>query len=151
MKIFNSDFEMKLRILLLSSQTKCALSKEEIVDLDFITIYSADFGIGTENLHGDNNFKYGEFASRQELAWRAIQKLVVEGLVTVVTQDGFSYKISAEGLKYANSFENAYSADYRETARKVFQKYSNVSEKEISAEIDKKAVDSAWRLKSCTT
>lgn len=76
--------------------------------------------------------------------------MVTEGLVTVVTQDGFSYKISAEGMKYANSFENAYAADCRETARKVFQKYSNVSEKEISAEIDKKAMESARRLKSCT-
>lgn len=151
MKIFNSDFEMKLRILLLLSQTKRALSKEEIVDLDFITIYSADFGIGTGNLHGENNFKYGEFASRQELAWTAIKKLVVEGLVTVVTQNGFSYKISVAGLNYANSFENAYAADYRETARNVFQKYANVAEKEISAEIDKKAVESARRLKSCIT
>ena len=69
MKIFNSDFEMELRILLLLSQTKRALSKEEIVNYDFITIYSADFGIGEENLHGDNRYKYGEFASRQELCW----------------------------------------------------------------------------------
>ena len=46
MKIFNSDFEMQLRVLLLLSQTKRALSREEIVDYDFITIYSADFGVG---------------------------------------------------------------------------------------------------------
>ena len=144
MKIFNSDFEMKLRILLLLSQTKRALSREEIVHLDFITIYSADFGIGEENLHGDNNFKYGEFASRLELAWAAIKQLVVEGLVSVVTKDGFSYKISADAL------ESAYSAEYRDTARKVIQQYSNYSEKEIRSEIDKKAIESARRMKSCT-
>lgn len=150
MKIFNSDFEMKLRILLLLSQTKRALSREEIVHLDFITIYSADFGIGEENLHGDNNFKYGEFASRLELAWAAIKQLVVEGLVSVVTKDGFSYKISAAGLQYTNALESAYSAEYRDTARKVIQQYSNYSEKEIRSEIDKKAIESARRMKSCT-
>lgn len=151
MKIFNSDFEMQLRILLLLSQTRRALAKEEIIDLDFITIYSADFGIGTENLHGDNHFKYGEFASRQELAWNAIRQLVVEGSIAVVTSDGFSYKISAEGLKCANSLESAYSMDYRETARQVFQKYSNYSEKDLSSEIDKRAIESARRTKPCIT
>lgn len=151
MKIFNSDFEMKLRVLLLLSQTKRALSREEIVNFDFITIYSADFGVGEENLHGDNKFKYGEFASRQELCWIALKQLVVDGLVTVVTKDGFSYKISAAGLQYANDMESAYSIEYREIARKVFAQYSNYSEKETRSEIDKKAIDSARRIKACTT
>lgn len=151
MKIFNSDFEMKLRVLLLLSQTKRALSREEIVNFDFITIYSADFGVGEENLHGDNKFKYGEFASRQELCWIALKQLVVDGLVTIVTKDGFSYKISAAGLQYANDMESAYSIEYREIARKVFAQYSNYSEKETRSEIDKKAIDSARRIKACTT
>ena len=151
MKIFNSDFEMQLRVLLLLSQTKRALSKEEIVNFDFITIYSADFGVGEENLHGDNKFKYGEFASRQELCWVALKQLVVDGLVTVVTKDGFSYKISATGLQYANDMESAYSIEYRDIARKVFTQYSNYSEKEIRSEIDKKAIESARRMKACTT
>lgn len=151
MKIFNSDFEMQLRVLLLLSQTKRALSKEEIVNFDFITIYSADFGVGEENLHGDNKFKYGEFASRQELCLVALKQLVVDGLVTVVTKDGFSYKISATGLQYANDMESAYSIEYREIARKVFTQYSNYSEKEIRSEIDKKAIESARRMKACTT
>ena len=151
MKIFNSDFEMQLRVLLLLSQTKRALSKEEIVNFDFITIYSADFGVGEENLHGDNKFKYGEFASRQELCWVGLKQLVFDGLVTVVTKDGFSYKISATGLQYANDMESAYSIEYREIARKVFTQYSNYSEKEIRSEIDKKAIESARRMKACTT
>ena len=109
MKIFNSDFEMELRILLLLSQTKRALSKEEIVNYDFITIYSADFGIGEENLHGDNRYKYGEFASRQELCWIALKQLVLDGFVTVITKDGFSYKISSVGLNYTKAMESAYS------------------------------------------
>lgn len=151
MKIFNSDFEMRLRILLLLSQTKRALSKEEIVNFDFITIYSADFGIGEENLHGDNKFKYGEFASREELAWVALKQLVVDGLVSVMTNDGFSYKISAEGLKYVNAMESAYSVEYRRIAREVMQKYINNSEQAVSAEIDKNAMKSARRMRSCTT
>lgn len=151
MKIFNSDFEMELRILLLLSQTKRALSREEIVNYDFITIYSADFGIGEENLHGDNKYKYGEFASRQELCWIAIKQLVLDGFVTVITKDGFTYKISAAGLDYTKTMESAYSIEYREIARNVFQKYTNYSEKEMCLEIDKKAIESARRMRSCTT
>ena len=151
MKIFNSDFEMELRILLLLSQTKRALSREEIVNYDFITIYSADFGIGEENLHGDNKYKYGEFASRQELCWIAIKQLVLDGLVTVITKDGFTYKISAAGLDYTKTMESAYSIEYREIARNAFQKYANYSAKEMRSEIDKKAIESARRMRSCTT
>ncbi len=150
MKIFNSIFEIRLRILLLLSQTKRALYKDEIVNMDFITVYSADFGIGEENLHGDNSFKYGEFASRHELVWEALKELVVDGLITVVTKDGFCYKISAEGKKYINSLESVYSVQYRKTAREVYKKYSDLSAKEISEEIDKKAIESARRVKSCT-
>ena len=143
--IFNTAFEMKLRIILLLSQTKQALSMEEIVDYDFITIYSKDFGIGSENLHGDNDFKYSEFASRQELAWLAIKELVVEGTITVMTDKGFYYKISDQGLKYANSLESAYSIQYRETARQVLQKYAGCSENEVSNVINAKAIQSVRR------
>ena len=80
-----------------------------------------------------------------------MKQLVVDGLVTVVTKDGFSYKISATGLQYANDMESAYSIEYREIARKVFAQYSNYSEKEIRSEIDKKAIESARRMKACTT
>lgn len=151
MKIFNSDFEMKLRVLLLLSQTKRELSKEEIVNFDFISIYSAEFGIGEDNLHGDNKFKYGEFASRQELCWMALKQLVVEGLVTVVTNDGFSYKISETGIQYTNDMESTYSIEYRDIAQKVFLQYSDYSEKEIRSEIDQKAIESARRMNACIT
>ena len=80
-----------------------------------------------------------------------MKQLVVDGLVTVVTKDGFSYKISAAGLQYANAMESVYSIEYRGVARKAFAKYFNYSEKEIRSEIDKKAIESARRIKVCTT
>ena len=43
-KLFNSLFEMQLRILLLLSQEEVsAMSMDRIVALDFITIYGAEF------------------------------------------------------------------------------------------------------------
>jgi len=146
-KLFNSVFEMKLRVLLLLSQTKRQLSKEEIVDYDFITVYCVDFGLGDENLHGDSSFKYGEFASRQELVWLALKELVVDGEVTVVPKDGFYYKISPEGMKTVNSMESTYSVQYRATARKVLEKYAHYSENELGKEIETKALASVRRKK----
>jgi hypothetical protein len=140
--LFNSTFEMELRVLLLLSQTRRALSKEEIVDFDFITIYSADYGIGEENLHGENRFKFGEFASRNEAVTEALKETVTNGLVSVKAAKGFYYCISQSGLEYVNSLENAYSVEYRETARKVLQQYANYSEDEIHKEIMKSAAES---------
>lgn len=149
MTIFNSDFEVSLRILLLLSQTRRALSKEEIVNFDFITVYSADFGIGDENLHGDNGFKYGEIASRQEKARIALKQLVVKGLISVDTNNGFQYSITHEGMRFANAMESTYSAEYKRIASEVMIRYSNYSDTEVSMEIDKNAVASARGMKSC--
>ena len=79
------------------------------------------------------------------MAWEALKQLVIDGLISVATNNGFSYKISAAGLAYANKMESAYSMEYREIARVIFQKFSNYSEKELSLEIDKKAIKSARR------
>ena len=134
-KLYNSVFEMQLRILLLLSQTRRLLSKDEIVDFDFITLSSADFSIGAENLHGYSEYRYGEFASRHELVGDALKDLVVDGLIAVVPQGGFFYKITSAGLKYVNSLESTYSVQYREIARQAFRKYENKSEAEIEKDI----------------
>ena len=65
-KLFNSTFEVSLRLMLLLSVTgDVPMTVDRIAAYDVITIYSRDFGLSEEVLHGDNEFGLSEFASRR--------------------------------------------------------------------------------------
>lgn len=67
-KLFNSPFEMSLRItLLLAAAPKEKFSVDRIMGLDFISCYAADFNMPYANLHGDNGYRYGEIVGRRLL------------------------------------------------------------------------------------
>ena len=80
--ILGSQFEASLRILLLleAVQNK-TLTAGAIVALDYITVYSHDFGFSESNLHGESKYRFGEFASRRQTILSALKQLVLDGLV----------------------------------------------------------------------
>lgn len=119
--ILGSQFETSLRILLLlEAMHGEALSEIVIAELDFITAYSQDFGITESNLHGDNKYRFGEFASRSAMVRSAIKQLVLDRLVEVLqTAGGFNYKLSDEGLEFVSALSTEYADTYYETAIQV--------------------------------
>lgn len=135
-KLFNSPFEMELRTLLLLSQN-CneAYSVDRIVALDFISCYSADFNIPFGNLHGQNNFKYGEISNRRMLVQEAVKSLVVKGLATVEVNKGYSFVISEQGNTYAHKMKSDYAKEYKAIAKAVVKKYRKDSDEGILVEI----------------
>ena len=65
-ELFNSTFEVSLRLMLLLSTTgDIPMTVDRIAAYDVMTIYSRDFGLSDEVLHGDNEFGLSEFASRR--------------------------------------------------------------------------------------
>lgn len=65
-KLFNTSFEMAMRILLLTScLPEMCFSRTRLVVLDFMSCYAKNFDLLSRNLHGDNDFMYAEMASRQ--------------------------------------------------------------------------------------
>ena len=61
-KLFNSTFEMELRILLLLLENGGKqYTVDRIVAIDFITCYSSDFSLPYGNLHGENSYKFGGY------------------------------------------------------------------------------------------
>ena len=55
--VFNSTFEVSLRLLLLLSESgDKGLSIDRIATYEFITIYSRYFGLSDKVLHGENEF-----------------------------------------------------------------------------------------------
>ena len=54
-EVFNTSFEVSLRILIILNIVKIRLSIDRISALDFISIYGKDFGVSKYNLHGNNS------------------------------------------------------------------------------------------------
>lgn len=140
-KLFNSVFEIELRILLLlSTGRKRYYSIERIVALDFIICYAECFQFPYENLHGDNNYMYGELSNRRYLVTEAVKKLVTKGLAEVITDFGYRFCVSAVGKKYVRSLESTYAVEYRKIAEDVVKAFSKHTDKELDASIQENAI-----------
>ena len=130
--LFNSTFEMELRVaLLLCVRAKQPCSLERLLALDFISCYAGSFGFTETNLHGDNSFMYSELSSRRELLREAIKPLVYRGVVEPLINRGYLYQITDAGSKYVLSLESEYSREYREIAELVINELSNYSDEEL--------------------
>ena len=140
-RIYNSGFEIEPRIVLIADNYPLSSFTEDLfVAIDFITVYSGDFIIGTKNLHGDNGFKFSEITARRQSIHEAVKKLVLEGFLTVEIREGFSYRISELGKRYAKSFESTYAIQYRNNLLSVSEKYLDYDEKALAKLITEKAL-----------
>lgn len=138
--LFNTPFEMELRILIVLSQTSDVCTTDRILSYDFMACYSAEFKLNDTNLHGINNYKFGEIASRKELVTEAIKSLVVKGLVRVEIKDGYYFIISDMGQIYINRFESAYAMEYRNNVKSVVEAYGDKEDKELLRTIQKNSI-----------
>lgn len=140
-KLFNSPFEMGLRIIILLAESpREKFSVDRIIGLDFISCYAADFGMPYANLHGDNGYRYGEIAGRRILVQEAVKKLVTQGLIDVTVDRGYMFSISKSGKKYAGSLNTDYAKEYRTVAKAAAVKYKDNTDARILATIQSKAV-----------
>jgi len=145
--VFNTLFEVSLRsLLVLETSRNRNITSDMIAAIDFITVYGKDFGIGDDNLHGDNSFKFSEFAVRRDNVNKAVRQLALDGFVTVtVKQNGFAYSINDVGIKYCTKFENEYAESFRTLARKTWEIVSLKSEREVIELINRRSVSSVKR------
>ena len=72
--IFNSPFELSLRIMILMRVRKSRVTVDWLSCLDFVTTYGKDFGISEFNLHGDNEYRFSEYAAKREIIGIADRK-----------------------------------------------------------------------------
>lgn len=139
---FNSNTEIALRILLSLYASEENLSVDELVILDFVTIYAKDFGIKTYNLHGDNKSKESEFAARRQQVKEAIRFLVTQDYVDVEeAENGFLFSINANGTALCDSMESTYAADYTAAAIKAAEYAKTHGLETVLSDINRKALD----------
>ena len=140
-RLFNSVFEMELRILLLlSTGRKKKYTIERIVELDFIICYAESFQFPYENLHGDNNYMYGELSNRRFLVREAVKELVTKGLIEVNICDGYQFNISETGRKYIKKLKSTYATQYLMIAVEVVKTFSRLSYEQLAASIRENAI-----------
>lgn len=140
-KVFNTTFEISMRLLLVLSLTKKrGLTLDNLATADFITNYSKEFGLSDNNLHGDNEFSFSEFSTRRSLAQDAIKQLVLEGMIEVsYSTDGFRYSISERGQAFSNTLTSDYTTEYRLYAKKAIVYMDSKNEKELLNLISREA------------
>lgn len=131
-QIFNTNFEISRKILLLLSVVDRELDVDIITTLDLITTYSKNYDLGNENLHGDNRLSFSEVTARRELISKSLKELAFKRLIDVLhSNNGFIYKINQNGLKLCNSMSSIYSIEYLREAKRISEKLRNKSNQEI--------------------
>lgn len=138
--LFNTTFEISIRVLLLLSKYHQPISFERILVTDFITTYGCDFEISDTNLNGDNSYRFSEFIARRELIQRAIKKLVLQGLIQPSKDNlGFVYELSNDGKQLIPKFVSVYAEKYIQTANNTVEYLQGKSETELLKEINKRS------------
>lgn len=120
--VFNTVFEMFLHVLLILFQDDDrSFSLDEIVLIDFIASYSADFGIGGTNLHSNNPLRYSELTAKRHLVDKGIKKALFDGLLFFVADrnNGFTYQISETGYDFVCKLETSYSNEFQKNAKEA--------------------------------
>lgn len=108
-KLFNSNFENSLRLLILLDEFVMPKSVDMLYDADFMSAYGATFHLSQNDLNGENPYMFSEFASRRGVVRMALKELVLDGFVVPVKLDkGFAYTISSDGEEYCQSLESDY-------------------------------------------
>lgn len=141
--VFNSTFEMELRVLLLmSAAKKKAYSIERIVSLDFIVCYAGYFQLPYLNPQGDNQYMFSELASRRERLQEAVKGLVVQGLLNVEMDNGCAFSITDAGSKYIRKLKSEYALQYKAIAADAIKRFKDYSDLQLDHMINDSAVKS---------
>jgi len=137
-RLFNSTFENSLRLLILLDEYDLPKTLDMLYVVDFMSLYSATFGITDQNLNGDNEYKFSVFASHRESVKEALKELVLNGTAHAVSyNNGLSYIITPEGEDFCTSLDSDYAKEYRKNAKAVIKVAGNRSERTLISAVYK--------------
>lgn len=111
--LYNSPVEIGARIVLLLAGLARKLDLDELIFLDYASIYSGDFQ-GEPSLHPVLLNRLTELVRRREIFPGAIKLFTSKGLMTSqVDEQGVRYFITKEGSAFAAKLTTEYHADFR--------------------------------------
>lgn len=123
MKIFNTEFEVSMRILLLLNEFSIPLDVDKILYLDYFTINANNYGISRININGNGMYMINELTVQYSLIKSSVKSLVLQGFIDVRnTNEGYMYIINSEGKSLCNEMTSDYSKLYKENAKATYNK-----------------------------
>lgn len=143
-EVLNTSFEISIRIMLiLEAAYDHPLTTDMLTAADFITVHGKEFGVFDTNLHGDNIFKFSEFAVRRDMIQSATKSLALDGLILIRhTESGFAYILSQGGIDYCKRLNSEYAVEYRAFVKKTLRYLENKNEQTVLKAINKLSIKS---------
>lgn len=139
--VFNTQFEVSLRILIILDVTQIRLSIDRISALDFISIYGRDFGVSEYNLHGDNDYRFSEYASKREIISQSVKYLVMMSYILPhCNKSGFTYSISKSGTSICRALNDEYAENYAANAKRTHNMFLSYSDRKLIYTINDYAI-----------
>lgn len=136
-RIFGSETDLALRVLMLLYVCRGTVNVDRMVSYDFITTYGKYFGMDEENLHGDNEYSFGELSARRKVMMGSIKYLVTNDLIRAVDTDkGFAYRITDRGAAVVKGMTSEYAMRYQRVMGRVCSVLAGRTDKELRDRID---------------
>jgi len=116
--VFNTSLEAGLRsVILLNEYYPESVDFEEIVKLDYVLVYSEDFG-GPESLHPAVPNRKGELIVRRELVRDGLGLMKRFGLIsTTCENDGIYYSVTGDAEPFIKLMRSEYSVTLKKNAK----------------------------------
>jgi len=138
--VFNTTFEISMRVLMVLLVDEKPKSADMIAAIDFLAVYGKTFDITENNLHGNNFYKYGEFATRRNMVKKAIRQLLQNDMVDVYEkEDGFYFMANDLGLDFCSSLDSDYAHEYSYAVRAASTYVGTKSDTQVVKEIISKS------------
>lgn len=147
-QIFNTEFELSMRLLLLLSVLDKETDIDTLIIYDFFTTYGKNYNLTDENLNGNANTLYSEITSRRLLFNQVIKSSVKNAYVSIkYTKNGYLYCLSNYGREIVNEMKSDYAFFYKNNATVIynFSKNKTLEElKEYAKMIERNNGDLLW-------
>lgn len=131
-KVYNSNFEIAIRILVILLKLPLNRSSTyKLMVLDHLSLNTFDIG-GPASLHAPIPNRGVQIYSRKEILNESIKLLISKDLISIVpSKDGLLYKITENGINYLTYFESKYFNQLKDKVEWTTGKFKNFSDGDL--------------------
>lgn len=132
LKIYNSTYEVSIRVLLLLSELNGNSSTlNNLMIFDYLSLNTYDIG-GPASLHAPIPNRGTQLYSRKVIVERSLKYLISKQLIKVNPTDaGIEYLITEYGFKFLEYFESTYFNNLKNRITWTIDQFGNLSNSEM--------------------
>lgn len=131
--IYNTYYEIGVRVLLLLNFTSGPIDLQRIIYYDYLMLHYGDIDEDYKSVHPANPFHTTELYIRRELIQSALDLICKKGLTNIIfSNNGFLYDISSLGRNFIKCFESDYFAKLIKYAQLVTNRFDNFSVNDLN-------------------